>query len=74
MATEGGLISYGVDLSDMYRRAPLYIDRILKGTKAADLPVQTPVKFQLVINLKTAVSMGLKIPTSIQVAADDVIE
>jgi putative ABC transport system substrate-binding protein len=74
MATEGGLISYGVDLLDMYRRAPSYIDRILRGAKPSELPVQQPVRFQLVINRKTADSMGLTIPTSLLAAAEVVIE
>jgi putative ABC transport system substrate-binding protein len=74
MATEGGLISYGVDLLDMYRRAPSYVDRILKGAKPSELPVQTPVRFQMVINRKTASSMGLTIPTSLLAAAEEVIE
>ena len=74
MAAEGGLISYGVDLSDMYQHAPLYIDRILKGAKPNELPVQAPVRFQLVVNRKTASLMGLTIPTSLLVAADEVIE
>lgn len=74
MATEGGLISYGVDLLDMYRRAPSYVDRILKGAKPSELPVQAPVRFQLVINLKTASAMGLTLPTSLSAGADEVIE
>jgi putative ABC transport system substrate-binding protein len=74
MAAEGGLISYGVNLSDMYQRAPLYVDRILKGVKPNELPVQAPVRFQLVVNSKTASLMGLTIPTSLLVAADEVIE
>lgn len=74
MAAEGGLISYGVDLLDMYRRAPSYIDRILKGAKPSELPVQAPVRFQLVINLKSASAMGLTIPTSLLAAAEEMIE
>ena len=73
-AAEGGLMSYGVDLSDLLRGAALYIDRILRGEKPNELAVQQPTKFELVINAKTAKTLGLKIPTSMLVAADDVIE
>jgi len=70
----GGLISYGPDQIDMYRRAAGYVDRILKGEKPADLPVQAPTKYDLVINLKTAKSLGLDVPVNLQQLADQVIE
>jgi len=73
-AADGGLVSYGPDTVDQYRRAASYIDRILKGEKPANLPVQGPTKYELTINLKTAKTLGLTVPQSILVRADEVIE
>jgi putative tryptophan/tyrosine transport system substrate-binding protein len=73
-ARDGGLVSYGVDIGDLFRRAAPYVDRILRGTKPAELPVQLPIKFEMVVNAKTAKALGLIVPSSLLATADEVIE
>ena len=70
----GGLLSYGIDQVDLFRRAASYVDRVLRGAKPADLPVQLPTKFDMVVNLTTAKALGLTVPQSILLRADEVIE
>jgi putative ABC transport system substrate-binding protein len=73
-AREGALVAYGPDYIHMNRRAPLYIERVLKGTKPADLPVEQPTKIELLVNLKTAKALGLELPLSLLIRADELIE
>jgi putative ABC transport system substrate-binding protein len=73
-ARDGGLLSYGPDQVDTFRRAATYVDRILRGAKPAELPVQLPTKFEMVVNLKTAKALGLAVPVSILLRADEQIE
>jgi putative ABC transport system substrate-binding protein len=73
-AADGGLMSYGVDVRDLFRRSAAYVDRILKGAKPGELPVQAPTKFELVINMKTAKALDLDVPVQLQQRADEVIE
>ena len=74
LARDGGLLSYGPDQVDLFRRTAAYVDRILRGTKPGDLPVQFPTKFEMAVNLKTAKSLGLTVPQSILLRADEMIE
>jgi putative ABC transport system substrate-binding protein len=73
-ARDGGLLSYGPDQVDIFRRAATYVDRILRGAQPGDLPVQFPTKFEMVVNLKTAKALGLTVPPSMRLLADEVIE
>ena len=73
-AKDGGLLSYGTDEVDTFRRAATYVDRILRGEKPAELPVQLPAKFEMAVNLKTAKALGLTVPQSILLRADEVLE
>ena len=74
LVRDGGLLSYGVDQVENWRRAATYVDRLLRGAKPGDLPVQLPVKYEMVVNLKTAKALGLTVPQSILLRADEIIE
>jgi putative tryptophan/tyrosine transport system substrate-binding protein len=73
-AREGSLVAYGPDYLHMYRRAPLYVDRILKGTNPADLPVEQPSKVELLVNLQSAKTLGIEVPLSLLIRADELLE
>ena len=74
IARDGGLLSYGANFRDIFRRATRYVDRILRGAKPSELPVQMPIKYLMIINLKTAKALGLTVPPALLAAADEVIE